>query len=273
MYADFIMLKAEDMIKNPFHVGAARYHITGEKVKLHWHNYFTLDLIIGGSGTHRINGQSEKLCPGMVQMIYPTDIHAIVPDGDIELYSIRFEESALSAELFDIIYGREIRKLSPDRKIFDRMCAAAAAMAEELEFSQRTFCGELTELNFRQIILLAARAADWEKKAAKSTAEKILLYINEHFRENLSLEQTAAQAGFSAPYFSAYFKKEVGKTYSRYVNGLKVNYAQTLLKNTDYSMTEICFASGFGSVSAFNSVFRHETGVSPTQFRESHVRI
>ena len=103
MYADFIMLKAEDMIKNPFHVGAARYHITGENVKLHWHNYFTLDLIIGGSGTHRINGQSEKLCPGMVQMIYPTDIHAIVPDGDIELYSIRFEESALSAELFRYI--------------------------------------------------------------------------------------------------------------------------------------------------------------------------
>ena len=42
------------------------------------------------------------------------------------------------------------------------------------------------------------------------------------------------------------------------------------LKNTDYSVTEICFASGFGSISHFNASFKSNTGMTPMQFRKKH---
>lgn len=270
MYADFRMLRTEDAIQNPYNVSAERYIIPAGGGGLHWHDYFTLDLILSGKGIHRINGQQEELLPGMVQLIYPTDIHTIIPEKDMHLISIRFTEHALSEQLFDLIYGKEIRKLYPNQPVFQRIYACADAMIKDLTVPESTFCKELVSLHFQEIILLVAREGGAQEKKEKSAAEKILLYLNEHFREKLSLEQAAAYTNYSAPYFSAFFKKEVGKTYSQYLTERKIEYACTLLKNTDYSVTEICFASGFGSISHFNASFKSNTGMTPMQFRKKH---
>lgn len=270
MYADFRMLRAEDAIQNSYNVSAEKYRIPEEGGGLHWHDYFTLDLILDGRGIHYINGQQEELLPGMVQLIYPTDIHTIAPEEDMRLISIRFTEHALSEQLFNLIYGKEIRKLYPKAAVFNRIHACAEAMIEELDAPENPFCKELVSLHFQEIILLVAREGGAQEKREKSAAEKILLYLNEHFRENLSLEQAAAYTNYSAPYFSAFFKKEVGKTYSQYLMERKIEYACTLLKNTDYSVTEVCFASGFGSISHFNACFKSKTGMSPMRYRHQY---
>ena len=269
MNAEIYRLRAEEIIANPFHIGVKRFKITGRH-DLHWHDYFTIDLILSGKGEHYINGRCEHIDRGMVQLIYPTDIHKIESDGSIELISVRFTEQALPPRFFNIIYGKSIRNLYPEKKIFERICSCADAILEELSAPQKPFLKELLDLNFREIILLAAREAGEEDNFVQSSAERMLLYINEHFRENISLEQAAEYAGFSAPYFSAYFKNKTGKTYSEYITGLKINYACELLRDTDYSVAEICFSSGFGSISNFNSIFKKRVGIAPGTFREKN---
>ena len=269
MDAEIYRLRAEEIIANPFHIGAERFEISGRH-DLHWHDYFTLDLILRGRGEHHINGRCERIEQGMVQLIYPTDIHKIESDESVELISVRFTEQALAPRFFNIIYGKSIRNLYPEKRIFERICGCADAMLEELGSPQKPFSKELLDLSFREIILLTAREAGEEDNFVRSSAERTILYINEHFRENISLEQAAEYAGFSAPYFSAYFKNKTGKTYSEYVTGLKINYACGLLRDTDYSIAEICFSSGFGSISNFNSIFRKKSGMSPSKFREKN---
>lgn len=269
MNAEIYRLRAEEIIANPFHIGAERFEISGRN-DLHWHDYFTLDLILKGKGEHHINGRCERIEQGMVQLIYPTDIHKIESDESIELISVRFTEQALSPRLFNIIYGKFIRNLYPEKRIFERISSCANAMLEELCAAQKPFLKELLDLNFREIILLIAREFGREDSFANSSAEQMLLYINEHFRENILLEQAAKYAGFSAPYFSAYFKNKTGKTYSEYITGLKINYACELLRDTDYSIAEICFSSGFGSISNFNSIFKKRVGIAPRTFREKN---
>ena len=97
-----------------------------------------------------------------------------------------------------------------------------------------------------------------------SPIPKAIAYIETHFRENPSLAEAAEQACLSPVYFSALFKKETGETYVSYLNSCKVRCAAMLLES-GMSVTEACFASGFGSLSGFLYTYKQKKGISPSE--------
>ena len=71
--------------------------------------------------------------------------------------------------------------------------------------------------------------------------------------------------------FSRYFKRVMGKTFSRFVNELRIGQACRALLETDRPIAEIAYDCGFNNLSNFNRRFRELRGVSPRQFREQHL--
>ncbi len=98
-------------------------------------------------------------------------------------------------------------------------------------------------------------------------AEKIITYINEHFRESLSVQELADIAGFSQYHFIRTFKKETGFTPHEYIIHTRIGTAKYLLKNTKMTIKDICFQTGFSCESVFCSSFRHCLGMTPAQYR------
>ena len=88
-----------------------------------------------------------------------------------------------------------------------------------------------------------------------------------HFKENPTLAEVASYSGFNPNYFSQKFKETVGKTYIDYLVDLKVSYAKKLLMSSNMSITDICFSSGFTSISNFMRVFKNKYGMSPNAYR------
>lgn len=99
-------------------------------------------------------------------------------------------------------------------------------------------------------------------------AEEIMTYINEHFSEDISVADLAAKAGLSHYYFIRSFKKETGFTPHEYLLNTRIATARYLLKNTDLSVKDICFHTGFTGESIFCSAFKQRMGMTPTQYRE-----
>ena len=99
-----------------------------------------------------------------------------------------------------------------------------------------------------------------------SDIAKGILYLETHFRENPSLSDVAEYAGFNPSYFSVLFHKVTGSTYTQRLNTLRVTYAKKLLES-DMSVADICYASGFGTFSNFHNVFQKATGMSPSEYR------
>lgn len=95
-----------------------------------------------------------------------------------------------------------------------------------------------------------------------------LYYIYVHFREALLLKTTADYVGLAPEYFSSLFKKEIGRNYTEYLTGLKLDFAYQTLKS-GFSVAEVCFLSGFGSVPNFNSTFKCIKGMTPSDYRKS----
>ena len=95
-----------------------------------------------------------------------------------------------------------------------------------------------------------------------------LRYVDEHFTEKLSLEDMSARTGFSKFHFSRLFKKYTGYNFSDYLCARRVNEARMLLLVPETSVTDVAISSGFSSISTFNRVFKQQTGLSPSEYRQ-----
>lgn len=99
---------------------------------------------------------------------------------------------------------------------------------------------------------------------------KCIDYIYEHLHEDLSVSKLAEISGLDRTYLSKLFSKETGITIKQFITQAKVNTAENLLKYSEHSYSEIAFALGFSSQSAFTSVFKKVTGLTPKKFRERY---
>ena len=95
-----------------------------------------------------------------------------------------------------------------------------------------------------------------------------LLYLHMHFREDPSLQTVAKLFHYNASYFSSVFHKEIGMTYSAYLNILKIKYAKELLLCTTLKIQEVWEKCGFSSYGSFLKAFKEQEGISAAQFRK-----
>lgn len=93
-------------------------------------------------------------------------------------------------------------------------------------------------------------------------------YVQEHFRESITLEDVSAAVGFSASYFSVLFKKETGEGFAKYLTNIRMEQAKALLQETDYPVAEVCQEVGYSDVKHFVQTFRKATGLNPAQYRK-----
>jgi len=100
--------------------------------------------------------------------------------------------------------------------------------------------------------------------------EEIILYVDEHYRDiNLNQVSMADHFNISTYTLSRIFRNDVGIGFVTYVNAKRVEYAKELLLTTKENVHDIAVKSGFDNDNNFFKVFKANTGMSPTTFRES----
>jgi AraC-like DNA-binding protein len=93
--------------------------------------------------------------------------------------------------------------------------------------------------------------------------------IDARYRDPLDVAALARTAHLSPAHFSREFRRAFGETPHQYLLTRRLERAAALLRNTDRSVTEICFAVGLTSVGSFTTSFGRTYGMSPTAYRES----
>ncbi len=106
------------------------------------------------------------------------------------------------------------------------------------------------------------------EKEELSIIEKARAYINENFSRDISLDDVSREADISPYYFSKLFKQETGKNFIEYLTEARLRHARDLLKNSQYSIKEICARSGYSDPNYFSRIFKKSEGVTPSEFRE-----
>lgn len=243
---------------------------------LHCHDFYEIELVLSGGGRHRVNGVESVLREGSCFLLTPADFHEIdaSPGDPLDIVNIKFSDSALRDDVKDLLFssGRALVTLFSGSELgglkSDFFC-----LLDEYAHSR---LGRQTMLDsglFRIIVRLLRQS---ETHAPKNTAacalqpavQKACAYINCHFRENITLADAAKQANLSANYFSECFHKIMRVPFRTYLNNLRLSFAHSLLVCSAMPVTEVCFASGFGSLSHFLKAFKKAYGKSPGSLRK-----
>jgi AraC-like DNA-binding protein len=96
---------------------------------------------------------------------------------------------------------------------------------------------------------------------------EVFKYINTSFGTDITLNDVAKKANLTPQSFCRLFKKRMNKHFMEYLNEVRISHACRYLMDTDCSISEIAYMSGFKTVSNFNKVFKENTGYCPTSYR------
>lgn len=148
-------------------------------------------------------------------------------------------------------------------------------------FNQNPFERFLTLLNILNVL---ATKASFKLLAGPSFGKDLSLkeshrvnvinsYIKDNYQNEPSLTDLSNKLSLSKEAFCRFFKKTFDKTYSSYVNEYKITIASKMLIETDLSVSEIGYESGFNNLSFFHRQFNKYKQISPNTYRQTYQRI
>jgi AraC-like DNA-binding protein len=243
---------------------------------VHWHDFYELVFVVGGTATHTVGGTSRTLARGSAFMLTPADFHQVVadPHDPLVCHNVVIQPTTLETCLAEVLPpGRPWRCWVTD----DLLVAEADFERLWMETSQPRWGSPVLAGSLLKCILVefARRCPDGAPGSPRrvSTTDTALAaaltYLEHHFREPLTLAQVAARAHLSPNYFSECFTGLVGVSFQSYLQRLRLRFAESLLVSTSLSVTEVATAAGFNSPSHFGRAYRKCYGVAPSSSRQS----
>jgi AraC-like DNA-binding protein len=99
--------------------------------------------------------------------------------------------------------------------------------------------------------------------------QKALKYLEEYHTQDITLEQISSEVNLSRFYFSRLFRKTTGMNFNAYLNRIRADKAEELIRNTRKPIIEIAYETGFLSIRTFNRSFKAIKGFTPHSLRQS----
>lgn len=262
---------------------------------LHRHEYMQINYVSRGKGFHFINKKKFKIIKGDIFVIPPYVPHLIKPsnDSDIKIYEFEFVpefvnqnfESIENVEaFFDFAYIEPF--LVAESQVKPRLNLVGKIQVEieniltealsEYKDKKPGYLLVIKSLLLKLLVIVGREfTVGLENSESRNAFDRhrdsifgAIKYIDEHYEDDLSVEEVAKKFMLSQSYFSYLFKAITSKTFTEYVNGIRISRAMELLRNTDKRVIDICFDTGFRNVNHFNRLFRQQTGISPLLYRK-----
>lgn len=104
-------------------------------------------------------------------------------------------------------------------------------------------------------------------KRVESRIQRVCLYIHQHYKEKIKLDELAEIAHMNTSAFCRFFKKVLGKTAIEYIHELRINTATHELIVSDKAINQIAMDNGFLSLSQFNKLFKNHNQLTPSAYR------
>jgi len=261
--------------------GGRRTAVTGVGGRWHSHAEMEFTIFQRGSGTRYIGDHIGAFGEWDCVLLGSHLPHCWMEQGRTDGYVLQFH-LPLEHPLRRLGGAREALRLfaTAERGIHFRPATARAALAlleRMAAASKLARAGLLLELLAllhdaprRQTVTLSQTRVFAEADAAtRPRLESVVQWVLEQFTEPLTLDEAVQRSAMSRATFCRQFSRHTGKTFIAFVTDARLAYAHQLLTQTQRSVTDIAFASGFGSLTRFNAAFRGKFDRAPRELRSS----
>ena len=253
-------------------------------VETHWHDEWEICYIETGRIECTLNGEICPMEAGDAVFIPGGILHSMKPvDGCHWIFeSVVFNPSLLelNSDMFgeSKYIGRFRTESNRRAAIFrdaafnERYLRMYSALNEKVPFYELLVRAGLFELTAYWMEHSMQDGETAVKETRQDAVKQALDTIHGHYREKITLESLAADAGLSVGYFIRTFRRYVGKSPADYILNYRLTKAAELLRTTDQKILSVAFDTGFNNVSYFIRTFGKAYRCPPTAYRETFRR-
>lgn len=246
----------------------------------HWHEELEITYNIEGRGVYYIDGRRIQGEPGRLIVINSESVHSIEPDlssiGDgihavtVLLHPKFLEENFPKYKEF--LFANDKQHTRPEiRDIMLKL--SECGLRKEIRPHEYPFYvkGLLLQLLYymqEEGMIRREEAFSTEQCASIANLKKILTYVEKHYSEPIMQADVAERFHFTQQYFSRYFKKNTGITFTEYVMRYRVQQARKSLVESDKRILDIALENGFTDERRFITTFKKFYQETPFQYRK-----
>lgn len=264
----------------PFHIFLAMSDMDETALMNHWHEDLEVAYGVEGRSRHYINGECVIGSPGRLIVTNSNFIHSILPDESLN-------KKHTLVKIIIVISPQFIEENLPEYHdfYFTNECECASErvdqiMIELLQYADGVALEPYENVRARALIMELLYEMCVQGTVPRESVDKInilkdikrmkgvVAFIEEHYKERISQSLVARKFHFSTSYFSKYFKKCTGMTYTDYLTNYRLFQARLLLLQTNKSVTKIAEESGFTDDRRLILAFRKMYGETPLQYRK-----
>lgn len=264
-------------------------HLNQTETYTHEHVFHEIVLVESGSAQHQSCEGVRRVSAGGIIVIRPRIWHRYFQTKDFRIVNCLFDRRILLDQKVFLSLARGVFELfhkpvrfpaetppaffhaNPRQR--ERLLETLDSMILERKEKHIDWQGALVALLLNLIIQISRMDSDPLREESlsdsnRNLANMWLLYIEEHFREDLSLSGLASHFHVSPAHISRIFKKRVGLGVVDYINHLRIDEACKLLRSTDWTAAQIAAAVGYAETPYFFRRFRRSLGKSPMEYRK-----
>ena len=255
----------------------------------HSHTYYELVYIFKGYGNHHINQIVMPYKAGDLHLISPEDEHFFDIKKTTKFCFIKFNDSFfennkhLSPDHLMAATPIHIMRnplLKEERLVFDEPCRTILRnTVENIIYYNHFHKVSSSPMIFFQILSLfglireASLKLNLGMKQSTPQKEDLISYIHQNIYSPglIRINTIAKHFNISHTYFGAYFKRNFGIPYRKYITDYKLKLIEKRINSGQMTMKQIAYEFGFTDESHLTNYFKKQTSISPTHYKQYHI--
>lgn len=255
--------------------------------QLHFHNAYEVALIIEGNGRRIVGDNVDSFSNGDLIILGPNIAHASYSDKKYHIIESSTKVHALVVYFHpDWIteYHMNSTDFAPLRKLLDQLKRGIKIEGTTRDKVQRLLLKLRNADGLKSFTILfrilyeiseckdcsclaSSRYSNTYSENDIKRINDVYKYVMENFTEVISLDDIASITHMTPSAFCKYFKNKTNKTFTSFVNEIRINYACELLMDNNLDISQISAQCGFNNFTSFNNNFKHFTKTTPSAFR------
>lgn len=256
---------------------------------LHYHPEFELDIIKQSTGIRFIGDSIERFEPGDIVLI-GRDLPHLWQNDNIyfqadsqriaEAVVIHFGDSFVSGlqsmpEMTDIFNILQVARLGisftgeANKSIMEKVEVMRSSSGYARVITLIDILADLSAHNNYKILSSPGFLNSY-KEVHVTRMEPVYNYVMNNFKQDIKLETVAQLANMNPASFSRYFSNYHKKTFTRFLNQIRIGYSCRLLMENKMNIASVCYESGFNNISNFNRIFKEIKKMTPSEYIDLH---